>query len=129
MGMRIVLLIVLVLPLPTFALDLGRASYDCKLTSQCSVKGCSTVSYDARIRDTGNETYSFEMSDGAESFTQLVNRETLGDWNAYSYDDLPSFRGILVINKDGNASLTSIGSFFDELVSLQFFGNCTVAAE
>ena len=128
--MRIVLLAGLLLPNSALALDLGLDGYDCTLTRQCSfADGCSDAAQSAKIRASGPDSYALELSDAGEGFTKAVTREQLGDWNAYSFDDLPSFRSILVINKDGNASLTSLGSFFDELVSLQFYGTCVAAAE
>ena len=44
------LLPLLLLPAPAFALDLSADSFDCTLTSQCSLdKGCIPASYDARL--------------------------------------------------------------------------------
>jgi hypothetical protein len=122
------LLPLLLLPAPAFALDLAGDSFDCKLTRQCTIdKGCVAAAYEARLRSDGDGAVSLDVKDSEESFTETGTAEHLGDWNAYTFDDLPSFRSILVINKDGKASLTALGSFFDELVSLQYFGTCEAA--
>ena len=123
-----ILLAALLLPNVTFALDLSLENYNCQMTEQCAFgKGCTAASTIARVRVTGADAYAIEVSDSGEGFTEAVLREQLGDWNAYSFDDPPSFRTILVVNKDGNASMTALGSFFDEIVSLQYYGTCVAA--
>lgn len=119
------LIALLLLANPAFALDLNLEAYACKLTQQCAFgKGCSDTLTILQLSNTAPDTYALEISDSEEAFTQIGKREQLGDWNSYTFDDLPSFRTILVINKDGNASMTALGSFFDELVSLQLYGTC-----
>ncbi len=122
------MLTALLLADPALALDLGLDGYDCTLNRMCSFADeCSDAAQTAKIRASGSDSYDLTLSDREDGFTRPVTREQLGDWNAYSFDDLPSFRSILVINKDGNASLTALGSFFDELVSLQYYGACEAA--
>ncbi len=123
-----ILLAALLAPNISFALDLSLPNYNCQMTEQCAfAKGCSEASTIVRVRMIAADAYALEVSDTGEGFTEPVFREQLGDWNAYSFDDPPSFRTILVVNKDGNASLTALGSFFDEIVSLQYFGTCVAA--